>query len=100
MKVLNIKMVSKLVKNNAVVRNTVTWFIGLILHLLEAQRLIDRDKLYKVSLDWERGTLDLGDNFTQQLVARSVSEYLINPKRKLYGANDYEKNKTNAEIDK
>lgn len=89
MKVININTVSKLVQRNATMRNTVAWFIGLILHILESQRLIDRDKLSKVSLDWERGTLDLGDNFTQQLVARCVSEYLINSYKKRVDLKNY-----------
>lgn len=98
MRVINIDTVSKLVQKNATVRNTVAWFIGLILHLLESQRLIDRDKLSKVSLDWERGTLDLGDNFTQQLVARCISEYLINSYKKKVDLEHYIKEKNRVEL--
>lgn len=87
MAVINIKTISRLVEKNPTMRNVASWMIRLILHILEAQRLIDFRKLQAVSLDWERGTLDLGDNFTEMLVARAVNEYIIESAKKTWDYN-------------
>lgn len=75
--VVNIQTISRLVESNKAMRNVVEWFIKFTLQLLSAQRLIDDRKLQAASLDWERGTLSLGNSFSEQLVARSISKYVI-----------------------
>lgn len=77
MAVININTISKLTENNPIARNVFVWTINFLLHLLESQRLIDRDKLYKVAIDWQRGSLDLGNSFTEQLAARTISQYVV-----------------------
>lgn len=80
--VININTVAKLAEKNPAIKGVFTWTVKFILHLLESQRLIDFRKIEAASLDWERGTLDLGNNFTEQLFARAVSEYVVNRKLK------------------
>lgn len=77
MKPINISTIARLAEKNATVKSIMTWTIGFLLQLLSAQRLIDDRKLQNVSLDWERGTLNLGNSFMEQLTARAISKYLI-----------------------
>jgi hypothetical protein len=82
MAVINIKTVSKILEKNAMARKMFQWGIKTILYLLEQQRLIDYRKLERVTLDWSKGTIDLGDSFTEMLVARSIGEYGIDRKKR------------------
>lgn len=75
------KTVSSLVQRNPMMRSVVTWFIKFTLNLLESQRLIDTQKLNKTSIDWDRGIIDFGDGFTEQLVARTFSQWVIDKKK-------------------
>lgn len=77
MKIINISTIARLAERNTTVKNVLTWTIQFMLQLLSAQRLIDDRKLQNVSLDWERGTLNLGNTFMEQLTARAVSKYYI-----------------------
>jgi len=85
MAVLNIKGVSRILETNATARRVFKWAITCILYLMEQQRLIDGKRLEQVSLDWNRGTLNLGSNFTEMLVARAVGEYVIDRRFKRVG---------------
>lgn len=78
MAVINVKAVTKLVATNPVTRKAFTFGIQFLLYLLEAQKLVDSRKLQEVSLDWERGTINVGDDFLAQVASRAVSEYYIN----------------------
>lgn len=82
MAVVNIKTISKLLVNNPLGRKIFVSAISIILYILESQRLIDYRKLESVSLDWERGTLKLGDGFMEMIIGRSVSQYVIDRKKK------------------
>lgn len=81
MATINMKSVTKLVASNPMTRNAFKSGIQFALYLLEAQKLVDSRKLKEVTLDWERGTLNLGEGFLEQVAARAVSEYYVNPKR-------------------
>lgn len=80
MKIINISTIARLAEKNTTVKNVLTWTIQFMLQLLSAQKLIDDRKLQNVSLDWERGTLNLGNTFMEQLTARAISKYYIDRK--------------------
>lgn len=82
MKIININTIARLAERNPSIKNILTWAIQFMLQLLSAQKLIDDRKLQNVSLDWERGTLNLGNTFMEQLTARAISRYYIDRKLK------------------
>lgn len=88
MKIINISTIARLAEKNATVKNILVWTIQFMLQLLSAQRLIDDRKIQNVVLDWERGTLNLGNNFMEQLTARAVSKYYLDVK---YRSLDYKR---------
>lgn len=77
MGVISIKTVSKILEKNAMARKMFQWGIKATLFLLEQQRLIDHRKIEKVTVDWEKKTLNLGDDFTSMLIARAFGEYVV-----------------------
>ena len=81
MAILNIKAISKVLENSPSGRKVFKFAINTILYILDQQRLIDFRTLQKAQLDWERGTLKLGDNFVEMLVGRAIGEYVINMKK-------------------
>jgi hypothetical protein len=76
MAVINIKTLSKVLSNSATGRKMFKFGVRVVLHALEAHRLIDWRKLEEVSLDWEKGTLNLGDGFLEMLTGRAINEYI------------------------
>lgn len=98
MAVININFFAKIAKTNPMVKQAFKWTVNFTLHLLEAQRLIDYRKVQAASIDWERGNLDLGDSFTEQLFARSVNEYVVNRQKKKWEFSDYAKIKKDSEL--
>jgi hypothetical protein len=79
--IINIKAISKVLENSASGRKVFKFAINTILYILEQQRLVDFRSLQKLQLDWDKGTIKLGDNFMEMLVGRSIGEYVINAKR-------------------
>jgi hypothetical protein len=79
--IINIKAISKILENSPSGRKVFKFAINTILYILEQQRLVDFRSLQKLQLDWEKGTIKLGDNFMEMLVGRSIGEYVINTKR-------------------
>ena len=73
---------AKLLERNPLARKAFQWAIVTLLYVLEQQRLIDYKKIERVSLDWNRGTLDLGDHFTNMLMARAFGQYVIDRHKK------------------
>lgn len=86
MAVVNIKTISKILEKSAVARKVFKFTVNALLHILEHQKLIDYRKLEKASLDWSKGTLNLGDGFFEMLMGRAVSEYGINRIKKIADA--------------
>lgn len=82
MAIINISTIARLAEKNTTIKNVMEWTIKFLLQLLSAQKLIDDRKLQNVVLDWERGTLNLGNTFMEQLTARAVSKYFIDRKLK------------------
>jgi hypothetical protein len=78
MNVINIKGVSNLLKKSSVGRKLFKSAIKLVLFLLEHQRLIDKRDIEKMALDFERGTINLGDDLSEKIMARAFGEYVIN----------------------
>lgn len=81
MAVISIKTISKVLANSPVGRKMFKFGIRTILYVLEAQRLIDWKKLEEISLDWEKGTINFGDGFTEMLTGRAISEYVWDRKK-------------------
>ena len=82
MAVINITSISKVLENNPVSRKVFNFAVRTVLYILEQQRLVDHRQLEKASLDWKRGTLNLGDGFFERLLARAIGEYVIDRKKK------------------
>lgn len=82
MAVINITSISKILENNPVARKVFNFAVRSVLYVLEHQRLVDPRQLEKASLDWNRGTLDLGDGFFERLLGRAIGEYVIDRKKK------------------
>lgn len=97
--VININSIARLAEKNPIVKKVFRWTINFTLQLLVSQRLLDPSKLRAASLDWERGTLDLGNAFTSQLVANTVSEYVINRTKKKWEFETMAKIRKNSEKD-
>lgn len=90
MNVINIKGVSKLLKKSSVGRKLFKSAIKLVLFLLEHQRLIDKRDIEKMALDFERGTLNLGDDLSEKIVARAFGEYIINDRLRRGGRTEFD----------
>lgn len=82
MAILNITSISKILENNPVSRKVFNFAVRSVLYVLEQQRLIDYRQLEKASLDWNRGTLNLGDGFFERILGRAIGEYVIDKKKK------------------
>lgn len=82
MAVLNITSISKILENNPVARKVFNFAVRSVLYVLEQQRLVDSRQLEKASLDWNRGTLNLGDGFFERILGRAIGEYIIDKKKK------------------
>jgi hypothetical protein len=79
---INITTISRILEKNASARKVFKWAVGFILFILEQQRLIDGRSLEKVTIDFERKVIDLGDTFTQKVMARALGEYVIDRRLK------------------
>ncbi len=81
--IINIKAISKILENSPSGRKVFKFAINTVLYILEQQRLVDFRSLQKLQLDWEKGTIKLGDNFMEMITGRAIGEYLVNHKRNL-----------------
>jgi hypothetical protein len=82
MAVINIKTIAKILEKSARARSMFRWAVKATLFLLEQQRLIDHRQIERVTLDWEKKTLNLGDDFTSKVMARAFGEYVVDRKFK------------------
>lgn len=89
MSVINIKKLSKVLEDSPKSRKLFKDAIQIILAALEGQKLLDSRKLQKLTLDWEKGTLNLGEGTINQIIGRSLGEYYLKRKsRALFYAMD------------
>lgn len=84
MAVVNIKGLAKALENSPTGRELVYNGMSVLLYVLEAQKLLDFRMIQKATLDWDKGTLSLGDNTLNMILGRALSQYAIDRRKKAF----------------
>lgn len=79
---ISIKLLSTMLSKSPKMRKIFTSGIKVILYILEQQRLVDFRKLEQVSINWDKGHVNLGDNFVEMVTGRAIGEYVVNKYKK------------------